>query len=151
MPTYCFRCENGHSFDRYLSVDGRDEPQTCECGVSARRVITLPMIHIKQDVHYTSPIDGRPITSMAAHKDDLARNNCIEYDPEMKTDQKRRIERQDKELERSVDDYVDSQIANMPARKREKLEAELMGGFDAVPERITPNVKPLTVEVNHGR
>ena len=150
MPRYEFTCANGHTFDCYLKVDFRDTPQTCGCGASSRRIISLPMIHVKPDVHYKSPIDDKPITSMAARKEDMARSGCIEYDPEMKTDYSRRIERDEKSLEASVDYSVDSAIANMPAIKREKLESELNAGFDVTPERITPNVKPLKVEVQNG-
>lgn len=150
MPTYVWNCEKGHRFDRYATVGGRNEPQVCDCGASARRVITLPMVHVKPDVHYESPIDGRPITSEAARKEDLARSNCIEYDPEMKTDYMRRIKEKDDELEKSVDYTVDAAIAQMPSRKREKLESELQAGFDVTPERITPNAGSLKVEVQHG-
>lgn len=32
---------------------------------------------------YRSPIDGRPITSRTHRRDDLKRNNCVEYEPSM--------------------------------------------------------------------
>lgn len=42
MPIYAFSCEQcGEAFDRKLSIDGRDTPQTCaECGGVALRVVT---------------------------------------------------------------------------------------------------------------
>ena len=150
MPTYVWVCEKGHRFDRYTSVDSRNDPQNCDCGESARRIITLPMVHVKPDVHYESPIDGKPITSMAARKDDLARSGCIEYDPEMKTDYMRRIARNDADLEKAVSETVDREIANMPSRKREKLESEMAGGMDLTPERYTPSAKPIVTEVHNG-
>jgi len=105
---------------------------------------------VQQDICYDSPIDGRPITSKQARQEDLARSGCVEYDPEMKTDYRRRIDAEEKALDATVDHFVDSQIANMPARKREKLDAEMKGGMDIETTRITPEVKPLKVEVNHG-
>jgi hypothetical protein len=30
---------------------------------------------------YTSPIDGRPITSRSERREDLKRNGCVEYEP----------------------------------------------------------------------
>lgn len=33
---------------------------------------------------YLSPIDGRPITSRSARREDLKRNGCVEYEPSLK-------------------------------------------------------------------
>jgi uncharacterized protein (UPF0254 family) len=41
-------------------------------------------------------------------------------------------------LEKSVDETVDREIAVMPARKKEKLQAEMEGGLTADIARITP-------------
>lgn len=149
MPLHDFRCERGHVTEELVG-DGVDSI-TCACYLPATKVfLTVPMAIIRPDVHYTSPIDGRPITSMAAHKEDLARSGCIAYDPEMKTDQQRRIEREERALEDAVGETVDREIALMPSRKREKLEAEMAGGMDVAPERVTPNLQPLTVGVQNG-
>lgn len=145
MPTYCYQCTNGHAFERYLPLADYAQPQRCECGAFGRKVISAPMIVVAPDIHYTSPIDDRPITSMAARREDLARSGCRPYDPEMKTDYLRRNERQNAELEKAMDETVDREIAAMPARKREKLQAELEGGFTAEPLRVTPPAKPVTV------
>ena len=32
---------------------------------------------------YKSPIDGRPITSRQARRDDMKRNGCVEYEPSL--------------------------------------------------------------------
>ena len=38
MPTYDYRCENGHVFELFHSIKD-DSPKSCpECGASARRV-----------------------------------------------------------------------------------------------------------------
>jgi len=39
--------------------------------------ITMPMI-ISDIPEYTSPIDGKLITSRSQRRDDLARNNCVD-------------------------------------------------------------------------
>lgn len=108
------------------------------------------LVICRPDVCYDSPIDGKPITSAQARKEDLARSGCIEYDPEMKKDQQRRIEREDAVLEAAVSETVDAEIARMPARKREKLESEMQGGMDLQPERVTPDLKPIKTEIHHG-
>lgn len=147
MPIYSHKCSSGHSFDRYLPLVSYDTPQTCDCGAAARRVITVPTIITQPNIHYTSPIDGRPITSMAARMEDLARSNCVPYDPDCKQDYQRRITEGEKSLDRTVSETVDREIALMPARKREKLEAELHGGMTVEPTRITPPAKPITTQI----
>lgn len=137
MPVYEYLCQCGKSFDRYLPLEKYKEPQNCDCGKVAEKQISRPMMVSVKEVHYTSPIDGRPITTMAQRKEDLARNNCIEYDPEMKTDYTRRIEREEKQLEAKIEESVNAQIAKMPARKREKLSSELSSGIEVSTERLT--------------
>ena len=137
-PIYEYVCPEGHYFDRYLPLANYAEPQRCQCGREGRKL--FPRVHLirTKDIHYDSPIDGRPITSEAARREDLARSNCQPYDPEMKTDYNRRSKDSETALEKAFDDTVDREIAAMPARKREKLEAELAGGMDVAPARFTP-------------
>lgn len=98
---------------------------------AGKRIFDAPMFFGIKDVCYDSPIDGSPITSMAARREDLARSGCIEYDPEMRKDYERRIEEGERKLESSVDTLLDKEIAAMPSRKREKLAAELESGVTA--------------------
>lgn len=102
-----------------------------------KRVIYAPMVFVRPDVCYDSPIDGRPITSMQARREDLARSGCIEYDPEMKTDSNRRVIESEKALDRSVDAFVEESIEKMPGAKRERLANELAAGTDAEIVRLT--------------
>lgn len=132
MPIYEYSCSCGKDFDRYLPVAQYLSPQTCECGQIAQKVIRTPPIgFVQQDICYDSPIDGRPITSMAARKEDLARANCVEYDPEMRKDADRARERSQMELEAKVDTFVEQEFEKMPSVKREKLTAELENGVSA--------------------
>lgn len=87
------------------------------------------MVLVKE-VHYESPIDGRAITSKQARNEDLARSGCVEYDPEMKTDYNRRIEREEAALESKIETSINASIAQMPAKKRESLVTELQNGSD---------------------
>ena len=97
-----------------------------------------PHIFVRPDVHYDSPIDGRPITSQAARIEDLKRAGCIEYDPGMRQDADRRLQESEQKLDSKVDQFVEREIATMPARKREKLAAELEGGLTPDIVRVTP-------------
>lgn len=44
--------------------------------------IVMPTV-ISDIPEYRSPIDGRPITSRSHRKEDLKRNNCVEYEPSL--------------------------------------------------------------------
>jgi hypothetical protein len=45
--------------------------------------IVMPTV-LSDIPEYRSPIDGRPITSRSARREDLKRNGCVEYEPSMK-------------------------------------------------------------------
>lgn len=102
---------------------------------SGYRVFHAPMVFVQQDICYDSPIDGRPITSLQARREDLARSECIPYDPEMKKDTLRRQEESQKKLEAEIDTHVEREFASMDSRKKELLTAELESGTDISIER----------------
>lgn len=106
--------------------------------MEGRHLRRAPMIFVQQDIHYQSPVDGRVITSRHQRLDDLARNNCVEYDPEMKKDYQRRVAETEQKLDKSVDEQVERAISQMPSRKRERLENELRAGVDADIVRTAP-------------
>lgn len=109
----------------------------CDCGAIAHRVfLTAPMGRVEK-VEYRSPIDGRPVTTKHARLQDLARSNCVEYDPGMKDDYMRRQKESDSAIEKKVDAIVESEIHGMGARKRERLEAEFRNGAGVAFERST--------------
>lgn len=148
MPLHDHVCAAGHAFERFIALDALDEQQLCECGAKAERVFQrFPMAWVAGDVHYTSPVDGRPITNRQQHLEELARTDCVVYESGIKQDQERNERRRDEALERSVDETVDREIALMPAMKREKLVAELEGGMTATPERRTAPSMPIVTEI----
>jgi hypothetical protein len=102
----------------------------------AFQVITKPSLVIPKDVRYKSPIDGTLITSEKAAKEDMARNNCIEYEIGIRQDADRRFHSHNNELDKMIDETVDREIALMPTVKRERLESELTNGLTAQVERI---------------
>lgn len=140
MPTYEYVCPSGHKFEKILKLSSYKEPQQCECGEEGERVISPPMVFVSQDIRYTSPIDGRVITTRQQRQEDLAKSNCIPYDPGMKQDADRRRVESEMKLEKSLDATVEKQIHTMPARKREKLAAELQGGVTAEYTRSTVEI-----------
>lgn len=116
--------------------------------MNGKRFIETPMYFIQQDICYDSPIDGRPITSKQARLEDLARSGCREYDPGMRQDADRRVRESEEQLERTFERTIDEEISKMPARKKEKLQAELQGGLTAEPIRQTA---PLATQVTLER
>jgi putative FmdB family regulatory protein len=139
MPCYEYVCAKGHHFDRSLRVADYATPQECFCGAMGRRIISVPrLVMARPEIRYDSPVTGKPITSMAQRRDDLARHNCREYDPEMKTDAARFRQRQDAALDKSVDEHVERAIAEMPERKREHLINEVAAGATVEVERRSP-------------
>lgn len=137
MPIYKHICPNGHEFDLHLKFAELNDPQFCTCGELTERVICAPALVLVQNIAYTSPIDGKPITTKQARIEDLKRNGCIEYEPGMKQDHQRRLKEQERALDKSVDESVERAVATMPPLKLEKLAAELHQGVDVAPIRTT--------------
>ena len=127
MPVYSYRCSIGHNFELFMAVSNHRSIIDCPyCDGKAQTVITAPlMVKASPDVCYDSPIDGKPITSMAAREEDLKRNNCRPYDPMRKDDYIRRQADSRKELDAAVDATVEESIAKMPTAKRAKLWSEV--------------------------
>lgn len=100
--------------------------------------LRAPMGFVQKDICYDSPVDGRPITSLQAHREELARTDTVVYEPGIKQDQERNAQRRELALEQSIEQTVEREVAAMPTRKKEKLAAELEGGLTAEPARITP-------------
>jgi len=143
MPTYVYRCSNTKlRFDRITRIADHSPIVVCKCGAMASQVITSPMVIIPAHMSatgesgYRSPIDGRPITTAAQRREDLARNDCVEYEPGMRQDVDRRVIEDEKALDKAVDETFDREIAKMPAAKLERLDAEMSAGMSAEVARI---------------
>lgn len=130
MPLHDFMCVGGHITEA-LVAQGVNLIECQACGRDAGKVfLKAPAGYVQGDIHYESPVDGRPITSKQARIEDLARHNCVPYEPSMKADHMRRLAKADEQLGRDVESHFDAAVAQMPARKREVLEQELRSGAD---------------------
>jgi putative FmdB family regulatory protein len=147
MPLYEYECPRGHIFDIHRPVAEYADPAVCHCGYAGQRILSPTIGYVQKDCRYDSPIDGRPISSWAQRREDLARNNCREYDPEMKKDAARFREREQAKLEAAVDESVERAVLSMDGKKREKLGAELQSGVEAAPVRQSVS-KATTVEIS---
>ncbi len=74
---------------------------------------------------YESPSSGEVVSNYAQRKEDLARTDCVEYDPEMKTEQMNNVKADDAKIDSLVDETVEREFAVMPAIKKEKLVNEM--------------------------
>jgi hypothetical protein len=70
---------------------------------------------------YESPIDGKWVEGRAARREDLKRNRCIPYDPEMKKDAARNLEEIEKKADAKLHDAVARTYYSMPESKRRVL------------------------------
>lgn len=71
-----------------------------------QRLISAPAIRPPMQP-YRSPVTGQWIDSNRARANDLARNNCIPYDPEMRKDADRKAKEADVQLDKTVDTIVE--------------------------------------------
>ena len=143
MPNYLYQCENSKKrFDRFARVVDHQAVVECACGANAIQIITAPMVIIPAHMSatgnssYQSPIDGRPITTERQRREDMARNDCVEYEPGMRQDVDRKVAADELALDRAVDETFDREIAAMPAHKLERLDAEMCAGMNAETIRI---------------
>ena len=138
MPIYTYVCANGHQFDRFLKLKDYREPQTCDCGAASEKKIMPTMLNcdMKPWESYESPVSGRPITSYRERNKDMKDHGCVDYEPSMRKHVTKHMETEDTNLEKKMDDFVEKTIAEMPVRKREKLESELDSGANISYERI---------------
>lgn len=94
-----------------------------------------PLGFVQGDIHYTSPVDGKLITTKQGRADDLARAGCIPYEEGMKQDAARRQQESERALDASIDATVEREYAVMSTSKRERLAAELQSGADLSVDR----------------
>ena len=57
-------------------------------------------------------------------------SGCVDYEPSLKAESKKKLVAEETALEKSMDDTVDRLISEMPVGKREMLDRELDAGAD---------------------
>jgi len=142
MPTYNYQCDQQHVTTEVASMRCYRPVVPCgTCGQQAARIFTPPLlVKVAQDVRYTSPVTGQPITSHAARQEDMARHGAVEYDPCMTQDVERRRKESWDQFEAAVDQTVAEDIAKMPTAKRAQLAKEVVDmGLTTEAVRQTPS------------
>ena len=134
MPLYDFKCEAGHSFERFVPLADFDMAQVCACASPASRVISAPMFNVDQ-TFYTCPISGTPITSRRAHEDNLRRHDCIVAETGIEREISARRDEANRKFDKSVDDHVERTWDSWDGEKREALAKDIISGADIKLER----------------
>lgn len=125
MPVYqskCAKCGMVHEYIRKIA-ECLDTP-IC-CGEKTKKVIlTAPMGWV-ENIAYTSPIDGRPITTKQARIEDLKRNNCRPWEgmEQEKKEASRRADIEEKAFDAKLEKTIGETFAAMPSEKKRALES----------------------------
>lgn len=74
---------------------------------------------------FESHASGKIISNHAERREDMAREGCIEYDPEMRKDYQRNIEQGEREMDKKVDEVVEREFAAMSTADKENVAKEM--------------------------
>lgn len=125
MPVYesrCNVCSKVHDYIRPVA-QCMDTPECC--GQKTQKVILSAPMGYVENIAYTSPIDGRPITTKQARIEDLKRNNCRPWEG-MEQEQKvaqQRAKEQEKVFDAKLEKTIGETYAALPPSQKRALEA----------------------------
>ena len=98
---YESRCNSCGKLYEYIKPASQYLESPFCCGERTEKVIlNAPMGHVV-NIHYTSPIDGRPITTKQARIDDLKRNNSRPWEG---LEQETKVAKERKAYEEKIED-----------------------------------------------
>ena len=120
MPVYdavCRICRKEHTY--YQTVDNRHQTPEC-CGQKTEKVILNAPVGRVETIFYTSPIDGRPITTKQAREEDLRRNNCRPWEglEQEKKEAARRAEYEEQKQDAKIEKAIEQTIKELPEQKK---------------------------------
>lgn len=124
MPVYESQCQScGAIRDYYATVSDRDNTPIC-CGEKTQKVILSAPMGYCENIHYQSPITGRPITTKQQRIDDLVRSGSRPWEgmeQEVKV-AKERVKQEEKEQDKKIEEAVVGAWNQLPSEKRRLLE-----------------------------
>lgn len=139
MPLYLYKCPTcAAQRDIFKPIAELDRVENChKCNFAMNRQIVAPMV--KGDYPgYTCPVTGTWIEGRRAHEENLKKHGCRILEAGETENVRRSRAQEDAALDAAVEATVDQFVAELPAAKREKLVAEVEGGFTADVVRTTP-------------
>ena len=76
MPTYEYRCDNGHTFEITQSMS-EDALDSCTiCGAPARRILFAPAVHFKGSGFYTTDYARKGNATKPINGSDAQKRRC---------------------------------------------------------------------------
>lgn len=130
MPLHDYECPQGHISEHVQAAE--QQTARCHCGEVATRVwLRAPAGFVAAEVRYTCPVTDKPITTRAAHEDNLRRHGCHVYERGEREATERRKAADERDFERRVDATCEQFVANLPSDKREQLGREVEAGATA--------------------
>ena len=124
MPVYeslCRECGKVHEYIR-RAENYLDTPLCC--GYQTQKVILTAPMGYCENIHYQSPITGRPITTKQARIEDLKRNNCRPWEgmeQEVKVAQQR-AKAEEKAFDAKLEQTIAGVYNSLPSEQRQALE-----------------------------
>jgi len=115
MPVYEYRCGVGHVFERVLPVASYLEPQRCDCGQAGQKVILHAPRVFSDYEGYESPGTGKWVEGRVARERDLRECNCRPYEAGEMREMVKRQEANERQLDRVVDEVVETTLAEITA------------------------------------
>lgn len=141
MPTYEYKCLNGHKFELVRPVKQYQRQELCpECDghVMAERFWTrAPMGFVQGNYPaYECPVTGDIIDGRAAHEENLKRTGCRILEPGEREESVRRRAAEDAALETAIENTAEEFVAKLPTEKKEQLGRELESGANVEVQRL---------------
>ena len=118
----CNKC--GRSYEYIKPASQYLDSPFC-CGERTQKVILTPPMGYVENIHYTSPIDGRPITTKQQRINDLKANNCRPWEgieQEKKVAQERKKD-EDKKLDKKIEAAAVHAWQSLKPEQRRILES----------------------------
>jgi len=75
MPTYEYRCDNGHTFEEVQSMSDDALTECTICGAPAQRILFAPAVHFKGSGFYTTDYARKGGASKPANGSDSSKSS----------------------------------------------------------------------------
>lgn len=132
MPVYDYHCpECGKIREIVHPIAELTIVRWCKEGhipTPMQRLLSAPMVRGDYP-GYSCPITGKWIEGRKAHEENLRKHGCRVIEAGEREALDRRRKAADDALDKAIEATVEEEIHKMPAEKRDKLAAELLGGF----------------------
>jgi len=127
MPVYSYKCNCGKEFDRFLPLKDYLQEQLCICGSVAKKILK-PTFVSGDFKGYSCPVTGKWIEGRKAHEENLKRQGCRVLEPGEQEAQTRRLQKEEAEFEKRLDETIEREFDALPVVKKEQLTNEILSG-----------------------